>query len=106
MAKLSAHPSDIARFHRYVPSRDDPGFAAENIHLLLGTDDYVAAPRSGFALRPEAEGGDRPVEAARAVDRVPRGRGPRHRRDAGARRRRGASTLPSTALPSQSAGGR
>ncbi len=39
MAKLSAHHSDIARFHRYIPSRDDPGFAAVNIDLLLGTDD-------------------------------------------------------------------
>ncbi|MCP4548621.1 MAG: hypothetical protein GY835_19365 [bacterium] len=39
MAKLSANRSDIDRFHRYVPARDDPGFAAENIDLLLGTDD-------------------------------------------------------------------
>jgi len=39
MAKLSAHRSDVTRFHRYIPARDDPGFAAENIDLLLGTDD-------------------------------------------------------------------
>ena len=39
MDKLSAHRSDVTRFHRYVPSRDDPGFAAENIDISLGNDD-------------------------------------------------------------------
>ena len=41
MAKLSAHGSEFARLHRYVPSTEDPDFAGEDVYFSLRTDGYV-----------------------------------------------------------------